>query len=297
MFNVLLVACDKDSWDGHIIPEDRDLCKRNVDKGRSDRRLSSHTVDEFSTRNTKQTPHNVSVESTTQPEEPDSVVGCFIAADGSTLDLDTQLGNAKYKIKEMEEEVFECKLDLTAHDAEVTVLQKQVSSLRAAQSLRDEKSGVPVEELIERNLNLEKKLFAQLKMREDGSKFTSLSARSREWFGTTKVDEGFLDIYGKSRQTLCRRENETVPFVPALVEHDDLRQLVSKCLAIPTEASPEQLQQGMLRLSKLSAEAAVRSLITSATADWVFATGFPNFDDHPSRTLDKYRELLLTQGN
>lgn len=291
------VICVQDSWDGRATPEDYlcELCKPKANKNIYDRRLSSHTVDEDSSGRIEQTPELVSVALTARSEQPTSTICSPIAREESTTGLDTTLGNAKEKIDNLEEELLELKLELSDRDAAVIALERQIALMRAAQKLRDEQSESPIEHLIERYLTMEKNMLANRKLREDGSKFTTLVSTSREWFGSTKVEEGFCDVYSQSRQTLCRRDNESVPFVPDLVKNEDLRKLVSKCLAICTE-SPKQLQEAICKLARFSPEVVVRSLITSALAEWVFDTDFPKFDNGSSEVLKSYRELLVTQG-
>jgi hypothetical protein len=248
-------------------------------------------VDEETIAPLEQAAELISVIPTACNDRPESAIFLSTAAEES----DTRFSNAKEKINDLEEEMLELKRDLSDRDTAIIALERQIASLRAAQKVRDEQSGLPIEKMIHRYFNKEKRLLAELKIREDGSKFTSLTSNSREWFGSTKLDEGFCDVYSQSRQTLCRHDTETMPFVPALVKHDDLRKLISRCLATSAEA-PEHLQEGMHRLSGFSLEAVVRSLITSALAEWVFDTDFPNFENHSSEVLTKYRELLATQG-
>jgi hypothetical protein len=289
--------CVKTSFDGDTSPDDYfcELCKPSAHKSERDRRLSSHTVEEASTGPIEQTPGSVSAEPGARTERTTLTPHSSLPVENSTSATDTKLENAREKIKELEEELMELKLDFSVSEGSVAALERQLSSLRAAQKRRDEQSGFPVEELIERNLNVEKRLLAAGKVREEATKFTSLVATSREWFGTTKVDEGFYDVYGQSRQTLCRRDNDTVPFVPSLLKYEGLRNLVGRCLGISLK-DPERAQEAMCKFSMFSPEAVVRSLINSALAQWVFETDFPQFDDSSSLVLSKYRELLITQG-
>ena len=288
--HMLCVRCDWHATPEHYICE---ICEPKANE-KEDRRLSSHTVGEDSSEWVELNPQIVSVASTTLSERPASTSPT--ASKGSTTGIiDVRLRNAKEKISDLEQELLESKLDLSFRDKEVSALKRQIVCLRAAQKMRDEQSGCPIEQSIEHNLTLERKLIADLNIREENTKFTRLTSTSREWFGTTKVKEGFVDIYSQSRQSLWRHDSDSVPFVPDLAKHGDLGRLVSRCSAIPTEY-PKKLQEAMCKLARLAPEAVVRSLITSALAEWVFDTDFPKFDDCSSELLRRYRELLATQG-
>ena len=273
-----------------------ELCESKTSSGLNDRRHSSYTVDEQS---------YVQIEGSSELDSEDPIASndqlnftrCQPpASEISRIGTEAQLRSAKQKIDDLEEELLELKADMEDQDAAVIVLQREVAFLRAAQRVRDEQSGFPVEELIEQYLNQQERMLADLKIREDGTRFTSLIAKSQEWFGNAKVDEGFHDVYSQSRQALCRSDYETVPFVPALVDHDELLTLVGKCSAISLEAR-DQLQERMCTLSGLTPGAVIRSLITAALAEWVFDTNFPKFDECSSEMLTKYRELLAMQGS
>lgn len=289
--------CVKDSLGSDTIPEDYscERCKVNIHRNKRDRRVSSYTVDESSVELTVHESKSVPVESIPRQEPPQPSTLSSIAVEISTSAIGTQLESARDKIEELEEDLLDLKQELSDRDASVADLRKEMSSLREAQKQRDGQAGCPIEELMEQNVKLGNRLKADLLIRDEGSKFINLTAKSREWFGSTKIDRGFEDVYGQSRQTFCRCENETVPFIPFLAKYEDLRKLVSKCLKLSTEDAT-QLQEAISQLSKLSPEAVVRALITSALAEWVFETDFPRFDDGPSEILSKYRELLATQG-
>lgn len=289
--------CFQNSLNGPTIPDKRFCqgCKPTAKIHSRNSRSSSQTVDQQSTEPFEPNPELGSVAPTARHEQITFTISSPAVVEPSETGIDVQLRNAIEKIDDLEEERLDLKLDLSYRDAEIKSLKREIASLRDSQRERDELSGVPIEQLMERTLNLEKKLLANLKAREHGAKFTTLTTSSREWFGSTKVDEGFCDTHSQSRQTLCRQENETVPFVPDLDKQDDLRSLVCRCLTISAE-TPKELKEATRKLFRLSSEVVVRSLITSALAEWVFDTDFPKFDDGSSDVLEKYRELLVMQG-
>jgi hypothetical protein len=209
--------------------------------------------------------------------------------------VDNRLATAREKIKDLEAEVLELKLDLDIRAATVAQKDQEISALRQAQKQRDYLKRLPVEELMTQNIDMSKKLHASINNREQRTKFTKLDGTSREWFGSTKIDEGFTDLYSESQQILCRRDSEIWEFTPSLVQHCELRQLVSKCLAIDLETS-SQMQAAMHRLLSFSPDGVVRALATSALLEWVFETGFPQFDEEQSQLFSSYRELLAEQG-
>jgi hypothetical protein len=257
--------------------------------------LSSQTAGKASAEPILHTSNNVSVEPAACEELSPSILHSSINAKESPSRIDTRLENARDKIRDLDEDLQVARADIREREENVASLEREVLSLQAARKKRDEQSEFPIEESIERNLKLEKRLLADLKMREEGNKFTTLSGASREWFGTTKMDEGFCDVYGESRQALCRHDNETIPFIPSLDGHEDLRRLVTKCFSLSNGVSKHS-QDAMSKLSTFSPEAIVRALITCALAEWVFETDFPKFDDGQSEVLTKYRELLVKQG-
>jgi len=185
---------------------------------------------------------------------------------GAILDIQ----NFREKLLRKDKELEECKKDAEEY-------RREISLLKLARKT--------VEETLEGPFKQIQDLTAALRDRNTLGTFTSISSAARDRLADIKVDVGFQDIFGLSKQIFCRYNYSQSACAPEI--NNDLHLLVKKVLG-PDFSNAQ--------FSKFNLQSILRTLTTAALMEWVFETDFPTFDYQPSPTLAKYREILGHQG-
>ena len=207
----------------------------------------------------------------------------------------TRLKSALDEIEALQERVRAVEDELETQKEDTEERDREVSRLKDARKERDATAGKPVEEAMEPLIKRIHELEAQLSVRREFGTFTRLHSRSREWYGETKIDEGFREVYQLCQDILVRHDSETFAFNPQFKHHRVLQVLALDCMGLNPSGSAQN-HKTMSHLAKMNPQAVIRALTTSALRKWVFESDFPKIDDGTSELLRNYRSIMSNQG-
>jgi len=208
--------------------------------------------------------------------------------------LKGRLDTAISQMKAFRRELRHKQSELQQEEDRTKKLQIQKGLLQSAQRERDLRSGEPFEELIRLKDQYIDKLKGRLEDREKLGFFTKSFQISQIKRSSMPLDEGFKDIYSACQHIPCQYDRDRPLFVPALDMHDDLRILVCKGLGIEPHENA-WAKKVNVDFSKLTPQAIVRAVTTSALREWVFEDDFPRLHSE-SELLAKYRESVANLG-
>jgi hypothetical protein len=197
-------------------------------------------------------------------------------------------------IKELQQKLDQKTVELQEEVTKTNKLQNQKNSLQSAQNERDLRRGEPFEAFIAKKNQYIDKLQKQLADRQGFGAFTKSFQTSPATHPKLSVEEGFKDVYSDCQNIPCQYDRERPLYIPALELHDDLRLLVVRGLGTRPQGNV-RAEEANIGFSKLSPQAIVRAVTTSALREWVFEDDFPNFDSK-SKLLTNYREAIAKLG-
>ncbi len=208
--------------------------------------------------------------------------------------LKKRLDAAISQMKALRHEINHKQSQLQQEEDKNKRLQYQKGQLQSAQRERDLRSGEPFEEFIRLKDQYIDKLKGLLEDREKLGSFTKSFQTSPMKRLNLPLDEDFKDIYAQCQHMPCQYDSDRPLFVPVLHRYDDLRILVCKGLGIEPHdnAWAEKID---VDFSKLSPQAIVRAVTTSALREWVFDNDFPSLHTE-SELLMRYRESIAKLG-
>lgn len=208
--------------------------------------------------------------------------------------LKGRLDTAIAEMKALRHELHQKQSELQQEEDRTKKLQIQKGLLQSAQRERDLRSGEPFEELIKRKDQYIDKLKGRLEDREKLGFFTKSFQISPAKRTKMPLDEGFKDIYSACQHIPCQYDRDRPLFVPVLYLYDDLRILVCKGLGIESHDNV-WAEKVNVDFSKLTPQAIVRAVTTSALREWVFEDDFPHLNNE-SELLVSYRESVANLG-
>jgi hypothetical protein len=205
--------------------------------------------------------------------------------------LKGRLDAAIAKMKALRHDLNHKQSELQQEEDRTKKLQIQKGLLQSAQRARDLRSGEPFEELIRLKDQYIDKLKGWLEDREKLGFFAKSFQMSPTKRSKLPIDEGFKDIYSACQHIPCQYDRDRPLFVPDLDLYDDLRILVCKGLGIDNVWA-EKIN---VDFSKLTPQAIIRAVTTSALREWVFEDDFPRLHNE-TELLVKYRESVANLG-
>lgn len=208
--------------------------------------------------------------------------------------LKERLDVAITQMKALRHQLNQKQSQLQQEEDKTKKLQVQKGILQSAQRERDFRNGEPVEQLIGLKDQYIDKLKGLLEDREKLGSFTKSFQRSSSKQLKLPLDEDFKDIYSQCQHIPCQYDNERAFFVPVLDLYDDLRILVCRGLGIDPNDNV-QADKVNVDFSKLTAQAIVRAVTTSALREWVFESDYPCLHSK-SKLLVEYRESVANLG-
>ena len=213
----------------------------------------------------------------------------------SILQLQTSLEGARDEIQLLQEKIARKEDEMQEQADTIETLRDEKAAMYLAQRERDKHHNLPLESLAAFYEGRLQKLNKDLNSRKASGQFARLSSVYCEGFGRSSVGDGIREAYSSIQQVVCHYDNNKVPFIPALDQHEILRSLVYKSLGL-SDARFDALDQARDMLSRLSFQAIIRALTITAMKVWVFQTDFPRFDTGSSRILQGTRECIRKQG-
>jgi hypothetical protein len=209
--------------------------------------------------------------------------------------VDPRLGSAISEIQTLQIQIQQLEKEQQEHEFDLTVKDRKISDLKVARDLRDTAS---MEEQITKNrLSLEK-YRSEAVHRKDFERFINIGLLDNERLGMRDVEQCFKEMWSHARQILNDFDEEELPQKPSLNVDDELKSWIHGIFGL--ERSRELGNEGvMCKISKLTAQSLIRSLICSAIQSWVFEADFPRSYLEPlesSSLLNAYRETALAHG-
>lgn len=205
---------------------------------------------------------------------------------------DRKIATAKSKINEMRCLMVDKEMRIEDYRQELQDKNRELALLKVARAQVLDDHGRSMEDVIFSLKAKIHKLEAEIEVKSNLGIFNKLRSGSRDRFGEIQIVQGFADIYSQTKQIICRQDCKTLPYVPLLDKHQDLRHLVERISA----SSPDGRNLTNDLISCLSPQAAIRALAASALREWIFKARYPKFEDNESQLLQGYRSSLAKQG-